>query len=117
MVNERQYPIEGRFSMLRPIPEDPGLYERFEEVWLRLAEMEPSGNVPKKLVSATSTGQKFRLTRRVSPEAVEDGAEIVKPSEFKSISPSDFMFELFEQVEGPPVTDWEKVLVGATRPI
>jgi hypothetical protein len=109
----RTYPIEYRVSMLRPIPEDPQVYERREEIWLRLAEMQPDGNVPKKLVEARSTGQRFKLTRRVSPEAVEDGAEKINTGEFSSISPSDFMFEIFEQVAGEPVADWKDVLVGA----
>ena len=98
------YPVEHRFVILRET-EQGGVYEQMEEVWHRLGEMNAERHTPRRLISAQSTGRKFRLTRTVSPEAIEDAPELHGPKEHEVIqclAPEDFLWSMFEQVEGTP---------------
>jgi len=102
-MSEREYPIEHKLTILRQCFFDPELYEQRDEVWLRLAEMDSDGNVPKQLVSSEPTGRRFKVTRKVTPEAIDDAPDLFgpKPHEvLQVLDPSFAIVTMLEQVEG-----------------
>jgi hypothetical protein len=102
-----RYPVERKFTLLRQCFFDPALYEQRDEVWLQLGPTPESGFAPRKLVSSEPTGRKFKVTRKVSPEAMEDNPELFgpKPDEVvQYMDPSFAIVTMMKQVEGDPVS-------------
>jgi hypothetical protein len=100
------YPVERKFTLLRQCFFDPSLYEQRDEVWLQLGPTPESGFAPRKLVSSEPTGRKFKVTRKVSPEAMEDAPELFGPKEHEVVrymDPSFAIVTMLKQEEGDPV--------------
>jgi hypothetical protein len=100
------YPVERKFTLLRQCFFDPSLYEQRDEVWLQLGPTPENGFSPRKLVSSEPTGRKFKVVRKVSPEAMEDAPELYgpKPDEVvRYMDPSFAIVTMLRQVEGDPV--------------
>jgi hypothetical protein len=101
-----KYPIERKFTLLRQCFFDPSLYEQRDEVWLQLGPTPENGFSPRKLVSSEPTGRKFKVTRKVSPEAMEDAPELFGPKDHEVVrymDPSFAIVTMLKQVEGDSV--------------